>query len=117
MLFGAVLTGWIALAVYTAFTAASLYLGTGLLQLREPARLGSIVYFLIAAANSVVTVVLRDFPGRMRAMQDSFPGFLRWSQQQPLPLDGVWGFALIGAALAAVPIWFLVHRRAAFARA
>ena len=116
MLFGAVLTGWVALAVYTVFTAVNLYLGSGLLQLQEPARVGSIVYFLIVAANSVVTVLLPDFPARMRTMQDAFPRFLRWSQQQTLPLDGVWGFALIGAALAAVPIWFLVRRRAAFGR-
>jgi len=116
LLFGAVLTGWVALAVYTAFTAVSLYLGTGLLQLQEPARVGSIVYFLILAANSVVTVLLPDFPGRMRTMQDAFPRFLRWSQQQPLPTDGMWEFALIGALIAAVPIWFLVRRRAAFAR-
>jgi len=116
LLFGAVITGWVALAVYTAFTAVNLYLGTGLLQLQEPARVGSIVYFLIVAANSVVTVLLPDFPGRMRAMQDAFPRFLSWSQQQPIPLDGVWGFALTGALLAAVPIWFLMRRRAAFVR-
>ena len=116
MLFGAVITGWVALAVYTAFTAVNLYLGTGLLQLQEPARVGSILYFLIVVANSVVTVLLPDFPGRMRAMQDAFPRFLSWSQQQPIPVDGVWGFALIGALFASVPIWFLVRRRAAFVR-
>jgi hypothetical protein len=115
MLFGAIITGWAALAVYTAFTAVNIYLGTGLLQLQEPARLGAIVYFVIVAANSVVTVLLPDFAGRMRLLQDAFPRFLRWSQQQPVPLDGSWGFALIGALIAAVPIWFLVRRRAAFA--
>ena len=76
--------------------------------------MGTIVYFLIVAANSVVTMLLPGFPARMRMMQDAFPGFLRWTQQQPLPTDSVWGFALIGASIAAVPIWFLVRGRAAF---
>ena len=61
--------------------------------------------------------LLPDFAGRMRLMQDAFPRFLRWSQQQPVALDGSWVFALVGALLAAVPIWFLVRRRAAFAQA
>jgi hypothetical protein len=114
LLFGAVLTGWVALAWYTVFTAVNLYLGTGLLQLQEVARVGSIVYFLLIAANSVVTMLLPDFSGRMRMMQDAFPRFLRWTQQQPLPTDGIWGFALIGALIAVGPIWLLVVRRAAF---
>src|ERR1051326_7718012 len=78
LLFGAVLTGWVALAVYTALTAVNLYLGTGLLQLQEPARLGSIVYFSLVAANLVITMLLPDFSQRMLAMQAAFPRFLRW---------------------------------------
>src|ERR1039457_3376341 len=40
--FGAVITGWGGLAVYTLFAGAQIYLGTGLLRLREQARLGTI---------------------------------------------------------------------------
>lgn len=116
MLFGVLVTGWAALGVYTAFAAVSLYLGTGLLQLQEPARIGAIVYFAIVAANGVVTFLLPDLPGRMRMMQEAFPQFLRWSQPQPLPVQG-WALALLGTAFAAVPIWFLVRRRAAFRQA
>src|ERR1051326_7783143 len=98
------------------FTAVNLYLGTGLLQLQEPARLGSIVYFSLVAANLVITMLLPDFSQRMLAMQAAFPRFLRWSQQEPVPLDSTWGFAVAGTLMAAVPIWFLVRRKAAFAR-
>jgi hypothetical protein len=116
MFFGVLLTGWAALGVYTAFAAVNLYLGSGLLQLQEPARIGSIVYFAIVGLNGAVTFLLPGFDGRMRAMQEAFPRFLRWSQQQSLPIEG-WGFALIGTVFSAVPIWFLVRRRAAFRQA
>jgi hypothetical protein len=116
MLFGLVLTGWMALALYTLFTAVSLYLGTGLLHLQETARGASVVFFLIVAANLVVSALLPDFPGRMNTMLDALPGFLRWSRDQPMPLDSIWRFQLMYAPIAAVPIWFLVRRRAAFGR-
>jgi len=64
----------------------------------------------------VVSALLPDFPGRMNAMLDALPGFLRWSRDQPMPLDSIWRFQLIYAPIAAVPIWFLVRRRAAFGR-
>lgn len=112
MLFGVLVTGWAALGLYTAFAALNLYLGSGLLQLQESARIASIVYFMIAALNGAVSFLLPNFEGRMRAMQDAFPRFLRWSQQ-PMPLTS-WGLALSAAMVAAIPIWFLVRRRAAF---
>lgn len=85
MLFGAIVTGWAALAVYTAFTAVEIYLGAGLLQLQESARVASIVFFALMAANSVVTVVLPGFAGRMQIMQLALPAFMRGGQP-PVPL-------------------------------
>jgi hypothetical protein len=116
MFFGFLLTGWAALAVYTAFTAVQLYLGTGLLQLQEPARVGSILYFLIVAANAAVTVALPDFPGRMRLMQEALPRFLHFNRETLVPLEGSWGVTLVAAAYAVIPVWFLVRRRGSFVR-
>ena len=59
VLFGIFLTGWVTLAVYTAFAAAQIYLGTGLLHLREQARVGAIGYFCFGAVNSAVSLVRR----------------------------------------------------------
>jgi len=112
MLFGVLVTGWSALGLYTAFAAVSLYLGSGLLQLQESARIGSIVYFAIAALNGAVTFLLPNFDRRMQKMQEAFPRFLQWSQQ-PIPMTG-WGLALMGTLFAAVPIWFLIRRRGKF---
>jgi hypothetical protein len=113
MLFGVMLTGWAALAVYTAFTAVQIYLGTGLLQLQESARVASIVWFALIAANSLVTVVLPGFADRIQIMQQSLPAFLRGGRQQ-VPIEGTGGLMLLGTLIVAVPIWFLVRRRAAF---
>jgi len=112
MFFGAILTGWAALAVYTAFTAVEIYLGAGLLQLQESARVASIVWFAVMAANSVVTVVLPGFAGRMQIVQQALPAFMRVGQ--PVPIEGTGGMVLMGSLIVAVPIWFLVRQRAAF---
>lgn len=115
MFFGMLVTGWAALGVYTVFAAVNLYLGTGLLQLQEHARIGTIVYFVFAAANAVVSFLLPGFEGRMQAMQNALPRFFG-SAQQPMPMQP-WGFALMGSVFVLVPIWFLVQRRAAFRHA
>jgi hypothetical protein len=113
MFFGLILTGWAALAIYTAFTAVQIYMGAGLLQLQEPARVASIVWFALMAVNSVVSVVLPGFAGRMQMVQQGLPAFLR-AGQQPVPVEGTGGMMLMGTLVVAVPIWFLVRRRTAF---
>ncbi|HEV3202066.1 MAG TPA: hypothetical protein VGZ73_29410 [Bryobacteraceae bacterium] len=113
ILFGAAVTGWAALAVYTVFTAVEIYLGAGLLQLQESVRVASIVWFALMALNSVVTVALPGFASRMQIVQQALPAFLRAGQQQP-PIEGTGGLILISTLIVAVPIWFLVRRREAF---
>jgi hypothetical protein len=113
MLFGMIFTGWTAAAVYTAYTAIQIYLGTGLLQKQEAARLGSIGYFSFMILNSVLSCVLPGFDLRMHTLLESMPGFMR-TAQSATDLTGtsaaVWG----GTLIMAVPIWFLVRRRSAF---
>jgi hypothetical protein len=108
--FGLIVTGWSALAIYTAYTAAAIYLGIGLLRLHERARRWSIVYFCVIAANTVVTLAR---PGIMQQMQRAMPGFFPPAAAMP-QLDRMWVYGLISAVACAVPIWFLVRRRAAF---
>jgi hypothetical protein len=108
--FGLIVTGWYALPFYAAYTAAAIYLGIGLLRLRERARLWSIVYFCAIAANSLVTLAR---PGIMRQMQRAMPAFFPAAAAMP-QLHLMWVYGLIGALACAVPIWFLVRRRAAF---
>ncbi len=113
VLFGAVVTGWATLGIYTAFTAVEIYLGTGLLQFQKAARLGSIAFFALVAASAAVSLALPGFAGRMQSMEDAMPRFLR-APQAAMPFDSIWPFAWTTVLVAAVPIWFLLRRREAF---
>jgi len=113
VLFGFIVTGWSAVAAYTVLVAIDIYLGAGLLRLRERARLWSIVYFCAVAANSMVSLAR---PGIMQQMQQAAPAFFPTAAAMP-QMGNMWVFGLISAAAFAVPIWFLVRRRAAFLQA
>ena len=111
--FGAVVTGWGGFAVYTIFAGTQIFLGMGLLHLREYSRLGAIGYFCLTALSSVLTVP--GFAGKMQVLQREMPKFFPADvpMQYPQP---AWVFALMGMAFAAIPVWFLVRRRAAFVK-
>ena len=113
MLFGLIVTGWSAVALCTALVAIDIYLGAGLLRLHERARLWSIVFFCAVAANSVISLA---HPGIMQEMQQAAPAFFPTAVAMP-QMGNMWVFGLISAAACAVPIWFLVRRRAAFPQA
>ena len=113
-LFGWIFAGWAAMAIYTALTALQIYLGTGLLQLQEPARVASIVYFGVMVLNSLLIAALPGYADRVNRLVQAMPAFLRIGQ--PLDFEGTSGLAVVGSLCLAVPIWFLVRRRAAFGR-
>jgi hypothetical protein len=113
MLFGAVLTGWVAPAVYATWAAAEIYLGTGLLRLQQGARVGSIGLFCFGAANGVVSLVGPGYAGMMRQMQIAMPRLFPAGVPTAMPTP-VWVFALLAMGSCAVPIFFLVLRRPAF---
>jgi hypothetical protein len=73
-LFGLTATGWVAVVVYTIYTAVQIYLGAGLLQLDEGARVWSIVYFCFAGADGLSAAFL---PGRIDAIGKSLANWLR----------------------------------------
>jgi hypothetical protein len=113
MFFGLVLTGWASLAIYTAFTAVQIYLGTGLLQMQEPARVATIVYFALLGISSAVTCMLPGFGAKMQMVQQGLPTFLR-AGQPPANFEGTGAMMLMGTLIMAIPVWFLVRRRGAF---
>jgi hypothetical protein len=112
ILFGFVVTGWTTLAVCTALTAVQLYLGAGLLQLDERARVWTIVYFCAMGAHGLAPAVAPEYPARMREFAAEFQKFFH--MEMPL-LPNAWLLATASVAYAAILIWFLVRRRAAFA--
>ena len=116
LVFGAVVGGWGALVVYTVYTAAQIYLGTGLLQLQDRARLWSIVYFAVVALNGVIFLVLPDFTGRLRDIRSAYPRFMHTQPELP-HFGAVWPFLPMAVLLVALPIWFLIRRRSAFTSA
>jgi hypothetical protein len=113
MFFGAMVTGWAAMAVFTLFTAVQIYLGTGLLRLEEPARLASLAYIGFAAANLLLTVLLPGFAARMQVMMQHMPSWMRAGQTQT-NLESVAPLMLCGTLVVIFPVWFLIRRRSAF---
>jgi hypothetical protein len=113
VMFGAILTGWLATGVFAVLGAAQVLLGQGLLRMREWARVGTIVMIGILAASSIVTMVHPGWNEAMRLMMTAMPSFNEGVAQQRM-LGPMWIFALFGLAFLAVPLYFLVRRSAAF---
>jgi hypothetical protein len=115
-LFGAIFNGWIAGVIYAFFAALSLYIGKGLLDLRERARILAIGWYGFSLVHlSLITLVpsLRD---RMLELQRGF----EQNQPNPIPFDeGMMTSVMLAfsAIVVATAIWFLVRNRAAFVRA
>ena len=115
-LFGASFNGWSGGVIYAIFAAVSLFIGKGLLDLREEARIlaiGWCGFWLVH--GSLVTLV----PPLRHRMLDAQRAMLQ-SQGTPSPFDtGMlanvsFAFTVIMVAAA---IWFLIRNRAAFAGA
>jgi hypothetical protein len=115
MFFGIVVTGWATLTLYGAFGVAQVYLGAGLLNLRENARVGTIAYFCFGAANCMVSMIGPGYAKMIRQMQIDMPKFFPAGSPTAVP-GSAWVFALLAAAFCAVPIFFMVRRRPAFLR-
>ena len=112
---GAVITGWGALGVYTLFTVAQLYLGTGLLHLQEHARKGAIAYCCFGILNSLLAMLPPGFEQKLEIMRREAPALFPAGMPAQMP-QPIWVFAVMGMAFIAIPIWFLVRQRDAFSR-
>ncbi len=113
MLFGIILTGWLALVVYAALAAVQIYLGRGLLHLHEKARIAAIVYFCFGCVNIIASLVGPGYAKIMSQMQAAMPRYLPASGPVGLP-GAIWFLVLTTVACYAVLIYFLVRRRAVF---
>jgi hypothetical protein len=115
--FGVTFTGWSAGLFYAVFGALQLYIGKGLLDLRERARILAIAWCGLSFVQLAVVTLVPSLRQRML----EFPGTMEPSQPNPIPVESmitvmyvVFAFAAIVAAAA---IWFLIRERAAFVRA
>ncbi|MGD0497891.1 MAG: hypothetical protein ABSC23_05585 [Bryobacteraceae bacterium] len=106
--FGLVVTGWMAAAAYTVFTAVQIYLGAGLLQLDERARIWSMAYFCFAGAEGLAAAFM---PGQGDALGKMLGN---WLQVEPPTLPIGWFIGIASVVCAAVPVWFLARGRAVF---
>ena len=112
-LFGAILTGWTAGVIYAVFAALTLYIGKGLLELREEARILAIGWFGFGFVHMSAVTLVPPLRRRMLDLQQA----LAPSEPAPIPFDSGmlinWAFAL-GAIVAGGAIWFLIRNRGAF---
>jgi hypothetical protein len=113
LVFGNVLTGWSAALAYAVIAAVQISAGSGVLKLHETARLLSIGWIVLGVVNLAImswvpslhdTVV--KYQRSTGAMPPGQPPFDIVMFMQRMTV--LW---IVGAA---VPIWFLVRRRAAF---
>jgi hypothetical protein len=115
-LFGATFNGWTAGVIYGLFGALSLYVGKGLLDLRESARLLAIGWFGFGLVHMCVVTLVPSVRHRMFEMQRTF----EQNQQSQIPFDqGMLMYLTVGFStiLAAAAIYFLIRNRAPFVRA
>jgi len=115
-LFGAIFNGWTAGVIYLLFGALSVYIGKGLLDLRERVRILAIAWFGFSFVHLSLVTLVPSLRQRMFAMQREFAQ----NQPNPIPFDQAMMtsvmLAFVGIMVAAA-IWFLMRDRAAFVRA
>jgi hypothetical protein len=120
-LFTKLLTGLPAALLYIIYGMAAVLIGIGLLRLRPAARLGAIVYYTFACANTIVFYFAPGAHDRMSALLEKegavFPWMRALPNQSQVHFDAT-PFLLIGAVTALlgtiIPIYFLITRKTAF---
>jgi hypothetical protein len=112
-LFGAIFTGWIASVIYALFGVLALYVGKGLLDLRERARILAIGWFGFGFVHTSVVLLVPSLRARMFELQ---MGLVK-NQPNQIPFDQstLTRVTFAGAVLVGgITIWFLVRNRPAF---
>jgi hypothetical protein len=119
-LFTVILTGGASVAYAMAIAGTLTYCGLGLLRLEPLARRIAIGYFVFGILSSGVFFLAPGHDARITeliARQDAaFPSLATPASQQPvLPVRMLMVFGIVGGVIgAAIPLYFLVTRRAAF---
>jgi hypothetical protein len=115
-LFGATFSGWTAGVIYAVFGALSLFIGKGLLDLREEARVLAIGWFGFSLVHGSLIALVPSLRQRMFDLQRS----LAQNQKTPIAFDqGMFMNVMFAfsAIVVVAAIWFLIRNRAAFERA
>jgi hypothetical protein len=114
--FGVLFTGWTAAAIYVLLGALSLYIGKGLLDLQERARLVAIGWYAFSLVHMGLVTLVPTLRQRTFELQRTFAQ----NQKTPIVFDqGVFTSVILAfsAIVAAAVIWFLIRNRTAFVRA
>ena len=101
--------------IYAFFAALSLFIGKGLLDLREEARILAIGWFAFGLVHAGVVALVPPLRQRMLDFQREFDQ----NQQTPMPFDlGMMTNVMLAftVMVAVTAVWFLVRNRAAFGR-
>jgi len=112
MLFGVLLKGGAALAVYAVFAAVQSYCGVGLLRLQETARLATIGYICFTTPSGVVSLISPGYTEMLRQIETTMPRL--FPAGAPTAVPGALWATFLTAAFWAVFIFFLVRARSAF---
>jgi hypothetical protein len=111
LIFGSVLSGWMASLGLLLFAAVSLIAGVGLLRLHNYARVLAIAYFIFGMANAAVSYLLPGSAGRLSRVMDAMPPAFRGPAPSPVnPLI----LAAMTIPIMLVPIYFLAKNKRAF---
>ena len=121
-LFGAILNGWIAGVFYVLFGAVSLYIGKGLLDLRERARVVAIGWFGFSLVHLSIVTLVPSLRQRMLELERTFELQQTLPQNQKNPIAFDQGMLMnvtlaFTAIVVATAIWFLIRNRAVFVQA
>lgn len=112
-LFGAIFQGWTAGIIYAVFGALTLYIGKGLLELQEEARILGIGWFTFSLVHTGVIALVPSLRQRMFEMQQALAP--QDSRVNIADLGMMPNVMLgMGMIVLVASIWFLIRHRAAF---
>jgi len=121
ILFTKMLTGWSAMMLLLVLAALQLFLGVGLLKLRERARIAAIAYYAFTFANTCVFYLAPGARSRLMAFLDAqesmFPWVRLFEAQTRIQFDPIPSLVLgsiSGLLVLALPVYFLITRKSAF---
>ena len=116
VLFAASFNGWTAGVIYALLAAVSLFIGKGLLDLREEARVLAIGWFGFWLVHGSLVTLVPSLRERMfelqRAMVQNQKTHLPFDQGMMMNVSFAFTVIMVAAA-----IWFLTRNRAAFGQA
>jgi len=113
MFFGVQFNGWAAGVIYAVIAGISIYIGKGLLELDEGARVVGIGWFSFSFVQLAVNLLVPSMRARIMALQraaiQNQPNANSFNQD--MAINVFFGF---GAIVTGLCIWFLIRERAAF---